>query len=121
VFAPVFAERSEVFAPVAVDVAPAAPALVSEANTGEQAEANTEQPEAEQQEETEQAEASPAPARLTTEQAREVVEQCWANGLGVRETARRATRSPSTVTGMFARLEKERGPQPSAGQLALVK
>jgi hypothetical protein len=124
VFAPVFAERSEVFAPVAVDVAPAAPALVSEANTGEQAEADTEQAEqddeqAEQAEE--QAEASPAPARLTTEQAREVVEQCWANGLGVRETARRATRSPSTVTGMFARLEKERGPQPSAGQLALVK
>ncbi|WP_367575305.1 DUF2637 domain-containing protein [Streptomyces griseoaurantiacus] len=110
VFAPVSDEHPVPFAP-AVESAPAVPEpQVTEANTPEQA-----------PEPTEQETAPEAPARLSQEDAREVIEQCWADGLGVRETARRATRSPSTVTAAFARLEKERGPQPVAGQLALVK
>lgn len=106
VFAPVFVEQSEVFAPVETTPAVEAPALVNEANTPVPADKETEQE---------------APGRLSTEEARQVVEQCWANGLGVRETARQATRSPSTVTAAFARLEKAKGPQPVAGQLALVQ
>jgi hypothetical protein len=94
VSAPVFVEQSEVFAPV--ETAPV-------------------------EAETEQEAPKKAPARLSQEAAAEVIEQSWTAGLGVRETARRATRSPSTVTAAFARLEKAKGPQPIAGQLALVK
>jgi hypothetical protein len=106
VFAPVSVEQSEVFAPVEATVPASLEPQVTEANTPEQA-----APEGEQE----------TAARLTQDQAREVIEQCWTEGLGVRETARRATRSPSTVTAAFARLERAKGPQPSPGQLALVK
>jgi hypothetical protein len=109
-FAPVSAALSA--ASGAAEAAPVAtvPAQVTEANepaeqaAGEPAEANAE-----------------PGGRLSTEQARKVIEECWSNGLGVRLTARKATRSPSTVAQAFARLEKERGPQPIAGQLKIVK
>jgi hypothetical protein len=113
VFAPVSDEQAEVFAPLEPSPGPDVAPLATEANTGEQA--------PERQTETEQTALPAAVARLDTEQARDVIERSWTNGVGVRETARRATRSPSTVTAAFARLERERGPQPSAGQLALVK
>lgn len=106
VFAPVSDEQPEVFAPVETGMPAAGESQVTEANAPEQADAEAEQE---------------GPARLTQEEARQVIEQCWAEGLGVRETARRATRSPSTVTAAFGRLERVKGPQPSPGQLALVK
>jgi hypothetical protein len=110
VFAPVSVEQSPVFAPVETTVPAVAEPQVTEANAPEQAES-----------EGEQAEASEQAGRLTPEQARQVIEQCWTDGLGIRETARRSTRSPSTVAAAFKRLETAKGPQPSPGQLALVK
>ncbi|MFD5218042.1 hypothetical protein ACFWMH_10315 [Streptomyces tendae] len=60
-------------------------------------------------------------ARLATAQAREVIEACWVNGVSIRETARRATRSPAYVTKVFAKLDEGGGPTaPVPGQLALV-
>lgn len=60
-------------------------------------------------------------ARLATAQAREVIEACWVNGVSIRETARRATRSPAYVTKVFAKLDEGGGPAaPAPGQLALV-
>lgn len=58
--------------------------------------------------------------RLATEQAREVIEACWVNGVSIRETARRATRSPAFVSKQFAKLDEARGPAPVPGQLTLV-
>lgn len=98
-------ETEQVFAPV----------------SDEQSEAFAPEPTEPVAEETEQAPAKTEQARLSQEKAAAVIEQSWTAGLGVRETARLATRAPSTVTAAFARLEKARGPQPSAGQLALVK
>lgn len=52
--------------------------------------------------------------RLTADVARQVIEAAWWGGvMGTRETARKATRSPSYVTTVFARLEKEHGPRPA--------
>ncbi len=60
-------------------------------------------------------------ARLGTAQAREVIEACWVNGVSIRETARRATRSPAYVAKVFAKLDEGGGPTaPVPGQLALV-
>ncbi|WP_344276970.1 conjugal transfer protein [Streptomyces hebeiensis] len=58
--------------------------------------------------------------RLPTEAAANVIRACWVTGTPVTETARQATRSTSYVKKVFARLEDERGPQPSPGQLSLV-
>ncbi|MFE2498599.1 hypothetical protein [Streptomyces scopuliridis] len=58
--------------------------------------------------------------RLPTEAAANVIRACWVTGTPVTETARQATRSTSYVKKVFARLEDERGTQPSPGQLALV-
>ncbi|WP_234314926.1 DUF2637 domain-containing protein [Streptomyces sp. NRRL F-5135] len=58
--------------------------------------------------------------RLPTEAAANVIRACWVMGTPVTETARQATRSTSYVKKVFARLEDERGPQPSPGQLSLV-
>lgn len=110
VFAPVSDEQSVVFAREETGMPAEPDPQVTGANTPNTA-----------PEETEQETPEDAPARLTAEAAREVIEQCWTEGLGVRETARRATRSPSTVTAAFKRLEAAHGPQPVAGQLALVK
>ncbi|MFJ2957061.1 hypothetical protein [Streptomyces sp. NPDC087270] len=52
------------------------------------------------------------PAKLGTSEALAVIERGWADGLTVRETARRATRAPSYVHGVFVRLDRERGPRP---------
>ncbi|MEW2518769.1 hypothetical protein [Actinacidiphila alni] len=50
-----------------------------------------------------------APAKLGTAEAMAAIERGWADGLSVRETARRATRAPSYVHGVFVRLDAERG------------
>ncbi|MEU3222654.1 hypothetical protein ABZ695_05775 [Streptomyces sp. NPDC006976] len=47
-------------------------------------------------------------ARLSAEQAREVIEAGWVNGAGVRETARLATRSASYVAKVFTQLTEEK-------------
>jgi hypothetical protein len=52
------------------------------------------------------------PAKLDTDEALAAIERGWAAGLSVRETARRATRAPSYVHGVFVRLDGERGPRP---------
>ncbi|WP_223186705.1 hypothetical protein [Streptomyces sp. CBMA29] len=56
-----------------------------------------------------------APAKLGTAEATAAIERGWADGLSVRETARRATRAPSYVHGVFVRLDTERGPRPVNG------
>ncbi|MCQ4046700.1 hypothetical protein [Streptantibioticus rubrisoli] len=61
------------------------------------------------------------PARLSTEEARKVIEYGWTHGLSVRETAEAATRSVSYVGSRYKRLDDERGPRPVAGQLSLIK
>jgi hypothetical protein len=53
-----------------------------------------------------------APAKLSTADALAAIERGWADGLTVRETARRATRAPSYVHSVFVRLDTERGPRP---------
>ncbi|MFF7155722.1 hypothetical protein [Streptomyces sp. NPDC008139] len=55
------------------------------------------------------------PAKLGTAEAMAAIERGWADGLSVRETARRATRAPSYVHGVFVRLDAERGPRPVNG------
>ncbi|SFE28474.1 hypothetical protein SAMN05216251_102372 [Actinacidiphila alni] len=50
-----------------------------------------------------------APAKLGTAEAMAAIERGWADGLSVRETARRATRAPSYVHDVFVRLDTERG------------
>lgn len=52
------------------------------------------------------------PAKLDAAEALAAIERGWAAGLSVRETARRATRAPSYVHGVFVRLDAERGPRP---------
>ncbi|MFI1091837.1 hypothetical protein [Streptomyces sp. NPDC020917] len=52
-----------------------------------------------------------SPVKLGTNDALAVIERGWAAGLSVRETARRATRAPSYVHGVFTRLDGERGPR----------
>lgn len=42
-------------------------------------------------------------------------------GRSVRETAAAATRHPSYVGRVYRELDEQRGPQPMAGQLSLVK
>ena len=59
--------------------------------------------------------------RLPAEQARVVMESCWAKGTPPTETARLATRSVSYVKRVFRSLDDDRGPAPVAGQLTLVK
>ncbi len=54
------------------------------------------------------------PSKLGTAEAQQVIEDGWAEGLTVRETAKRATRAPSYVHGVFVRLDAERGPRPAA-------
>ncbi|GAA2650853.1 hypothetical protein GCM10010400_02640 [Streptomyces aculeolatus] len=56
----------------------------------------------------------PEPDKLSTAEAQRVIEDGWAEGLTVRETAKRATRAPSYVHGVFVRLDSERGPRPAA-------
>ncbi|WP_333768727.1 hypothetical protein [Streptomyces sp. IBSBF 2435] len=50
--------------------------------------------------------------KLNTADALAAIEAGWADGLTVRETARRATRAPSYVHTVFVRLDTERGPRP---------
>ncbi|MFF0723631.1 hypothetical protein [Streptomyces sp. NPDC004134] len=54
------------------------------------------------------------PDKLSTAEAQQVIENGWAEGLTVRETAKRATRAPSYVHGVFVRLDTERGPRSAA-------
>ncbi|MFF2651699.1 hypothetical protein [Streptomyces sp. NPDC058045] len=61
-----------------------------------------------------------SPERLGTEAATAEITAGWLGGLTVRETAERATRAPSYVHEVFVRLERERGPRPVPGQLALI-
>ncbi|WP_443045131.1 hypothetical protein [Streptomyces sp. NBC_00223] len=53
-----------------------------------------------------------SPTKLGTSEALAAIERGWADGLTVRETARRATRAPSYVHSVFVRLDRERGPRP---------
>ena len=48
--------------------------------------------------------AVPPRPKLSAEEARDVIEQAWREGLSVREAARRSTRSPSQVQRVYARL-----------------
>ena len=57
--------------------------------------------------------------RLDAAAARAAIEAAWQEGLTVREAAARATRSPSYVGTVYRRLERERGPQPSPGQMEI--
>jgi hypothetical protein len=52
--------------------------------------------------------------KLGTAAAHAAIEEGWAQGLSVRETAKRATRAPSYVHGVFVRLDEERGPRPAS-------
>ncbi|MFE7131925.1 hypothetical protein ACFVIM_13780 [Streptomyces sp. NPDC057638] len=54
--------------------------------------------------------------RLSTEEARAVIEAGWAEGLTVRATAERATRAASYVHDVFVRLERERGVRMDSGR-----
>lgn len=56
-------------------------------------------------------------ARLSTEQALSVIEQCWGQGASIRTAARKSTRSPSYVQTVYARLNE---PPEGPAQLALV-
>ncbi|MEE1773232.1 hypothetical protein PUR34_34980 [Streptomyces sp. JV185] len=58
--------------------------------------------------------------RLPTGAAATVIRACWMTGTSIADAARQATRSTSYVKKVFARMEADRGPQPSPGQLALV-
>ncbi|MET8981015.1 hypothetical protein ABZX85_35975 [Streptomyces sp. NPDC004539] len=59
-------------------------------------------------------------SKLGTEDARAAIEEGWATGLTVRDTAALATRAPSFVHNVFVKLDTERGPRPMRGQLALL-
>lgn len=61
------------------------------------------------------------PDRLSAEEAKAALIQAWKDGLSTREAGRLATRSSSYASRVFRELEAERGPQPTAGQLALVR
>jgi hypothetical protein len=73
----------------------------SEENSGENSDGNA---------------ADDADGKLGTADAHAVIEDGWSRGLSVRETARRATRAPSYVHGVFVRLDEKRGPRPVLGQ-----
>lgn len=60
------------------------------------------------------------PVRLSPDEARAEIERGWREGLSTRETAERATRSPSYVGRIYQELEERHGPRPVDGQLALV-
>ncbi|MFF4735051.1 hypothetical protein ACFY2W_03995 [Streptomyces sp. NPDC001262] len=68
----------------------------------------------------ERAEQDAGAKKLDTAEAQAAIEEGWAEGLSVRETAKRATRAPSYVHGVFVKLDSERGPRPAPGQLALL-
>jgi site-specific recombinase XerC len=53
------------------------------------------------------------PDKLDAAEAMAAIQIGWTAGLGVRETARRATRAPSYVHSVFVRLDAERGPRPA--------
>lgn len=59
---------------------------------------------------------APAAEKLSAAEAHAAIEDGWAQGLTVRETAKRATRAPSYVHGVFVRLDEERGPRPAPGR-----
>lgn len=58
--------------------------------------------------------------RLDAEEAKTAIEQAWKEGLTIREAAVRATRAPSYVGSVYARLNRERGHQPSKGQMEVT-
>ncbi|WP_399037067.1 hypothetical protein [Streptomyces sp. ASQP_92] len=60
------------------------------------------------------------PEKLGKDEARTAIEEGWAEGLSVRETAAKATRAPSYVHEVFIRLDKDRGPRPVPSRLASV-
>ncbi|MER5183566.1 hypothetical protein ABT009_35355 [Streptomyces sp. NPDC002896] len=47
------------------------------------------------------------PERLSTEQALDVIRECWVDGASIRAAARMSTRSPSYVQTVYARLAAE--------------
>jgi uncharacterized protein DUF2637 len=57
--------------------------------------------------------------RLSTEEARRVIENGWRQGLSTRETAELATRHHSYVGRVYTQLEDQHGPQPTPGQTEL--
>lgn len=52
--------------------------------------------------------------RLSADDAKAVIEQAWTDGLTVREAAAKATRAPSYVGNVYARLTRERGQEVAA-------
>lgn len=57
--------------------------------------------------------------RLSAEDAASVIEQCWRQGMSIRETVPHATRSKTLVGRAFERLETQYGPRPVPGQLEM--
>ncbi|MCI0387046.1 DUF2637 domain-containing protein [Streptomyces sp. CNQ085] len=62
---------------------------------------------------------TPAKGRLSAAAAKAAIEAAWTEGLTIREAAERATRAPSYVGQVYARLTRERGIQPSRGQMRI--
>ncbi|MFJ9975348.1 hypothetical protein, partial [Streptomyces sp. NPDC090621] len=60
-----------------------------------------------------------AGARLSTEDANRVIEECWRKGLSTREAAGPSTRSHETVNRRYKALEAQYGPQPVKGQMEI--
>lgn len=60
-----------------------------------------------------------ANGRLSTEDANEVIEECWRKGLSTREAAGPSTRSHETVSRRYKALETQYGPQPLKGQTTI--
>lgn len=58
----------------------------------------------------------PARPRLNTEQALNMIRVAWVQGLSIREAAARATRSPSYVQSVYARLNASKDSEPITGQ-----
>jgi hypothetical protein len=69
------------------------------------------------------AEEEAEPERLSAKEAGAMIEQCWADGVTIREAVKLSTRSRSYVGKVYAQLKKddEREPEPVPGQLTLVK
>ena len=65
------------------------------------------------------AEVSTPADRLDAAAAKAAIEAAWQAGLTIREAATTATRASSYVGSVYARLTRERGPQPVRGQIEI--
>ncbi|WP_372408722.1 hypothetical protein [Streptomyces luteireticuli] len=68
----------------------------------------------------EEPEGGPDVKKLGSGEAQAAIEDGWAKGFSIRETARRATRAPSYVHSVFVKLDSDRGGRPPAVRRAQV-